>query len=222
MPVPTWTPIPDSMVAPEAPVSSDLMTRLRDQWASVFGFDPTSPTQPPFTLPASTEVASGTLFFQGQAYSTSFTTSEYIISVVSDPVEWLELENIAGAPYGNGSSATEWKMIPHFIDTNNSQVVIAAVNLTLVDVIYSAGAPTGVRIRGCGDSAVGSGSSTMFDVTVPLTNTYTTLVAISGGNLQAKARATSTDVYLQMRHTNPSFQAAIRVPMNRRVFASKA
>lgn len=211
MPIPTWTAIPDSMVAPEAPVSSDLMTRLRDQWASVFGFDPTSVTQPPFTLPFSKQdVQESNVYFAAGGVGT-ITASERVLSVIATSVEdWQS---------GNAISAFTYAFTASGGFAKQYGIISANAN-------YVSGAPTSVDIA-VHDALGGSVSV----VNVTDTNTYQTIKSYSdgGGNtltIQAKMRVTSTTAYLQLRSTTTvqaleSVGQTVLLPFTRKSFLSK-
>lgn len=237
MTVPAWAAIPDSMVAPEAPVSSDLMTRLRNQAASVLGYDPASGSAPSFGLPTSTEDVSGipVMSASGTGYST-ITTGEIEISTVSASVEWAEprLVNfnfeimdsltgfIPGAQYAN---AANWYSICDLSGSSAGPFMTTWGSLLAIDVTYVAGAPTGVNLT-VGYNA-GNGPNSIATVTITLANTWQTVCnhTVNGrtNTIQAKCRATSTTVYLQMRVTVSSdVMFGICVPVVVRSFKSKA
>ena len=210
MPVPVWSPIPDSMVAPEAPVSSDLMTRLRDQWASVFGYDPTAERAPAFTLPASKFLGGAASAFHARGTGATATSAEFVVSNVADPIEWIELAH-DGADAHTG-------VLPYLNMPSYS------FEIQLMEVIYSAGAPTGVRLR---VSTADNTSRTAVDVTITTANTWQGVESIGPSPyhvLAAKCRVTSTQCFLQLRITpqSGSYYCGISIPFNLHTFASKA
>jgi hypothetical protein len=227
MPIPTWSVIADNEIDPESPITTSLMFRLRDNVLAVLGIDPADPA-PVFTIPPSTQQAELNDTFWATGAGVAITTAEMIVSVVADDVEWVELAH-SGMFFTNdvplGGVAPHVGSKTAFSDTGgvNHAYLIVAVELSLIDVIYSGGVPTGVRI--CSRQVEGTVVNED-DVIVTLANTWQTILPdiISTSDLQAKARATSTEVYLQLR-VNGSMASGsgfISIPFNRRSFRSKA
>jgi hypothetical protein len=214
MPIPTYSVIADSEIDPESPITTSLMFRLRDNVLAILGIDPATPS-PVFTIPPSTLEAVGPDCMFDQGYGATVTTNEVVVSVIADDVEWVELmqDVVTVGPTGD--------VLAHLGYHNNTPLIIVGWNLQLIDVIYASGAPTGVRIMASRISitaAVGSPTRTSYDVTITLANTFQTVIS---GVLTAKARATATDVYLQLRLVDGGLQSWISVPFNRRSFKSK-
>lgn len=221
MPVPTWSAIPDSMVAPEAPVSSDLMTRLRDQWASFMGVDPEAVSQPAFTLPASYQKPElEGLFSANGSLASPITTSEIQVATVADDVEDIVTGTYMGTVYD--SVDTNWDGLCGNVFTYKSSATTIGPNVaTLVSmgVNYSAGAPTGMTFK------FNTSDGGFISATVTSNNTYQNIfTAASGVALEGKVRTTSTQVFLTLRCTQGSgaYMALIRVPFVTKSFKSKA
>jgi hypothetical protein len=199
------------------------MTRLRNQWASVFGYDPTAVSAPAFTLPASKFSGGPANAFT--ARSTSYvtaTSNELVVSNVPDPIEWVELAHDGSDSFTTGVAPS--CPLPHAWAWNSSTPWLIAFELQLIEVLYSAGSPTGVRIR-C--SVANQSGRSAVAVTISLANTWQSV--LSHGPypyevFEAKARSTSTQVYLQFRITpnDISEVSGIAIPFNLRTFASKA
>lgn len=216
MPIPTYSVIDDNEIDPESPLTTSLMFRLRDNVLAVLGIDPADPA-PVFTIPPSVEKAEGVGVFFAQGYGASDTTAEQIVSVIADDVEWIELGNAgyAGAIGGAG-------VLPHIGAHDNTPELNTGYNISLIEVLYSASVPTGVRIVAHWAAITATPSSpaiTTYDVTITLANTYQNVIS---GIMDAKARATATEVYLQLRRDAGGLQTYIMVPFNRRSFKSKA
>jgi hypothetical protein len=228
MPIPTWSVIADNEIDPESPITTSLMFRLRDNVLAVLGIDPADPA-PVFTIPPSTERAELASSWYASGSSGALTAAEQIVSVIDDDVEWIELghdafwQNVT-ASYNVGG------VCPHVgsFDGITEHGIFYAMEVTLVDVLYSAGVPTGVRV--VVNSKEHTGSFTfvreVYDVTITLANTWQTIFPNMGStssDFQGKARATSTEVYLQLRITGAIDQTDfIDIPFNRRSFKSKA
>lgn len=178
MTVPAWSRIFDSEIDPESPLTSSLITRLRDNVLAILNIDPADPA-PVFTIPPSVlKIAQSgllTAHLTSSATSDTMTTSEVIISTIAEDVEVLKIAYCRLLV----ASPTITDPVVEFGD---------------IDVVYSSGAPTGVRIQNT--------SGTM--ITLPLTNTFTPVYTrnFSGEGdtqLSLKTRADSTHVYLQAR-----------------------
>lgn len=225
MPVPSWTAIPDSMVAPEAPVSSDLMTRLRDQAASVLGYDPTQVSAPTFTLPKSKlEITQNNLLYATHSFTATTTsvTSEIIISSVDDAVETIDVQPYLLSSVNGGNMAAfvaaNEPLLGHMF-TNQSGG--GWIQFTAINVPYTAGSPDSVDITLTDEN--GTGLST---VSLPLDNSWYNLHGSYGTiSFQGRARATSTDVYLTLRAlaggTGAGIFTTIALPIITRKFLSK-
>jgi hypothetical protein len=232
MPIPTWSVIADNEIDPESPITTSLMFRLRDNVLAVLGIDPADPA-PVFTIPPSVAKAELNDIFYAAASGAAVATAEMIVSVLADDVEWIELAHSGYQATDDVPDLTVGGVSPHvgslsLPGSGNPSALVGSTELSLIDVIYSSGVPTGVRIASRTKRAVYSTSAwtiSAADVTVTLANTWQTIHANFSGSvdLQAKARATATEVYLQLR-TNAGIYSRdfIDIPFNRRSFKSKA
>jgi hypothetical protein len=238
MPVPSYTPIADSEIDPESPITSSLIQRLRDNWLSLFGIDPSDPA-PVIGLPSSILGVGSTGRWNAWVQSGGTTSAEEIISVILDSVEWMELRHSASSGMSDNPASTltnNGNVHPHFsfgtpysdYTTIGGGIYQIFTNVRLVQTIYSSGNPTGVRIvldetihyvDGGGTLNV---TQTSHDVTVPLTNTFVTIRTSTFGTIQAKARALSGQVLLTWNASSAATGIVIDIPFNRRVFVNKA
>lgn len=186
MPVPTYSRIDDSEIDPESPITTSLMTRLRDNFLAIMGIDTTA-TAPSFTLPASymaaVRHAAQRMDFDDD---TSHAGAEITLTQHSDPSELIVIGRASGTSLINSDEYAEF-------------------NIDSINVVYSAGSPTGVRFTGFVHSThvpvTAYDVFTPFDVTLTLTNTWQTVVEDypTNSRLQAKLRADSTYTYLTLR-----------------------
>lgn len=213
MPVPSYNVIADSEIDPESPITSSLMFRLRDNWLAVFGIDNTDPAPAP-ALPPSFQTmieeinweASGV---RGSAGTTTFTTPEHIVSNLTHAIEDVQVtaprwnfDNFEGS---GGWLAPSGHFMSYVVEENagpdlpsHGMVGGQGNSLKGIHVVYSASAPTGVRV-----------ATTLGSKTITLANTWQTVgsVEFTGRSyeytytLQAKARATASQVFLQFRAT---------------------
>ena len=192
MPVPSWSPIPDSDIDPDSPLTSSLLTRLRDQWAAFFGVDPTAATPPPFDFPPSQFVVDSMAFEVISRIGGSTGTTTGIEFQVCDLAKALENHDCGDSLVSTSlfGAVTTWRMEGF-------------------SVTYSAGAPTSLDFR----FLLISGALTYLDsglmcassgvVQLPLDDTYNALLhtsLFSGVDfVRAKARLSSGIVYLQFQ-----------------------
>jgi hypothetical protein len=221
MPVPAWAAIADSEIDEESPITESLMTRLRNQAAAVLGYDPTSATAPSFALPPSTQNVEGAALWRAviNSSATWATTAEEVVSVVADDVEDIQL-GYPPAPYYSDTNANQACGVHVSRNTGT-----AGINIISIDVPYTSGNPTGVRVTVC--SKVNSGTETVTQHTLPLDDAWTRILTLDTNKLlfDGKARATATHVYLSLRAQEndgaEDFGVAIRVPFVRKSFKSK-
>lgn len=221
MPVPSWTAIPDSMVAPEAPVSSDLMTRLRDQWASFLGVDPTSVTQPPFALPASYQKVETSDFLSATGgLGATITTGEALVATIADDVEDIQVSNFQNTAYDNTGRVEFDTLSGNFLAYKSSATTVGpnAAIMTAMSVDYTAGAPVSMTFW------LIQSDGSFVSTTVTANNTYQTILTVGSITLEAKVRLTSTQVFLTLRSpaVSASHHAEIRLPFVTKSFQSKA
>lgn len=226
MPVPAYSVIADTEIDPESPLTSSLMFRLRDNALSILGVDPADPT-PVFTIPPSIQSVEEYFRFAasgGAGSSSTFTTAENIVSKLADDVEDLQMGGIEARDTIGGSASTIFNAARGNLCHSASNIDRVCYAIRLVSVIYSGGSPTGVRIIGDEISeSTTAGWASSFDVTVTLANTWQTLETDGTVSFQAKARADSTDVYLQMRGTGVSVGwGGVTLGVVRKSFQSKA
>lgn len=211
MTVPTWSEVVrTSEYVPGQPVTADLLNRTYSNMFAVFGLDPDQATVPIFSLPPSVmkQTLGGSFVLIGPG-----TSSEIAISDVSGVCEAIHIGQGMAVQY----TASD-KMPCHFAEAAGGSTVM--VNFVDVEVTYSSSAPTAVIIKT--DAAHFSGgellSITSYSDSIPLTSTFTTLS--SHGTLQAKARATSTQVLLTMKITSGNHN--LHLPISVKSFVNKA
>jgi len=226
MPVPSYNVIADSEIDPESPITSSLMFRLRDNVLAILSIDPADPA-PVFTIPPSRQAVESALVPSvGFSKNATVTGAEIIVSAVADDVEEHEVVYgvISGVQdHGGGLEVNFEGMFYH------------------IEVPYASGSPLSVIIRGrlgattsYGGGVSVSGSlagsiTTIKDATIKLTNTWQTLVQYKISSdityLEAKARADSNYVYLQLRTCTPnitSMSGSANLVVVRKSFKSKA
>lgn len=226
MTVPVWAAIPDSMVAPEAPVSSDLMTRLRNQYAAFLGVDPTAVSQPPFALPASVaKVTSSDCFYAVGTLGTARTTSDMVVSNVADDNEDIQIQAYTPQTgvgiFGGAGLAGNIFMYT----TEGGAQGPFVYTIQGIEVIYAALSATDIKFY---ITATNGSTST---VTIPIDNAYHNIIVRTFSNdfeyLLGKAHVTSGQVFLQLKidaHSSGlpgSYQGCIAIPFALKSFQSK-
>lgn len=210
MTIPTFDFIASTEIDPEKPITSSLMYRMVYNWMAVLGIDDAD-HDPVMTLPPSVmkQTLGGSFVLIGAG-----TSAEIAISDVSGVCEAIHIGQGMAVQY----AATD-KIPCHFAEAAGGGVV--AVVFTNIEVVYSSGSPTSVTINT--DQSTYSGgelaSMTSYSDSIPLTNTFTTLS--SYGSLQAKARATSTQVLMTMKITG-SGNHNLHLPISVKSFKNKA
>lgn len=211
MTVPIWSEVVrSSELVPGQPVTADLLNRIYGNIFSTFGLDPDQATVPVFSLPPSVmkQTLGGSFVLIG-----SGTSSELAISDVDGVCEAIHIGQGMAVQY----TATD-KIPCHFAEAVGGSVV--AVVFTNIEVVYSSSSPTSVTINT--DQSSYSGGELMaitsYSDSIPLTNTFTTLSSF--GSLQARARATSTQVLLTMKITSGNHN--LHLPISVKSFRNKA
>lgn len=199
MPVPVYAPITDAEVSPEAPITSSLMFRLRDNFLAILGIDNTNPAPvfqpPPYTYTPSAKVE---LISVISSFTSRIDTlAEVSISDVTKS-DWLMPRNqqyftgLAGSlPY-----PVSYVFFGHLDN-------FCGANVVNMNVIWAAGTPTDVHVDGrvFGD-AMSPGSVFSFDV--PIDNawhnlTYSERTGIGHVYVDMKARLDGNLVKVQFR-----------------------
>ena len=205
MSIPLWSPIADSEINPEAPITSSLMYRLRDQWAAFFGVDPTNPIQPAFVLPPSQMEVVGRDIVQCGGYVTN--SAEYTIADLNNQIE---INEIIPLPYTTdpNQNGFPWQGAIKEVKPGNTLPTSNAEwreffrcdsDYTLSDfsIGYSGGSPSVVNVCIIKFDGYYSNGATATNIAVPINNTYQTIV----GNIQFKARASGSIIYGQWHTT---------------------
>ena len=169
MAVPTWSPITDAEIQPEQPVSSSLITRLRNQWASVWGVDPASVSQPAISLPPSQIFQE---FYQAaESYGTgagvsTFTEFELMdltkgmrstifnsIYVSSNDLMFIDAIYAANPKYTAGVISDVTVVLKKtLVSTTSYQTIDIPVNNSYTNIMYSGPSSfVAVKIRVSGD-----------------------------------------------------------------------
>lgn len=203
MSIPTYSRIDDSEIDSESPITDALMSKLRNNNLALFGVD-TVDTAP---------VVAG--FPALEAYADHVTELGTELTVSSIPYDIQAAIHVDGRFYAIGSSS----------DGNIAYAAAAAVSISSASVVFSGASPTHIRIGGVSggawsapntsDEAAARGlasaqahaADSAFSTAIPITNTWTTVVTASAAAngvsatvvVQAKARATSSAIYLQLR-----------------------
>jgi len=198
MPVPSYNLIADSEIDPESPITSSLMFRLRDNWMSVFGIDTTDPAPAPALPPSFQTMQYEYDWFASGSGNGTFTASEYIVSTIASTA--IEDIQITG---GRWSQTTIVDTSPNPVGPGGHFRIVsytagpeynagAGHSVCGIHVVYSSGNPTSVRVATTAGSA-----------NITLANTWQAVASFSTGGttyaIQAKARATASEVYLQFR-----------------------
>jgi hypothetical protein len=214
MTVPTWSKIFDSEIDPESPITSSLIFRLRDNICAVLGIDPASVTVPTVPYPQSQLSSEIPSLFAVQLPSSPATSSENLIINIAAA---MEKSDIAPSELIPEELATRYGCAHLYIglDGGGSGLLYNEYFIGAPKLVYAAGVPDSVAIpfrrnttrvntayySGTLDAATGT-------ISLPLDNAYHTIASAetsgSGYIMQAKARATSTDIYLQFRCDKPS------------------
>jgi hypothetical protein len=220
MPVPSWNPILDNEIDPESPITASLMQRLRDNICAVLGIDPLSPTVPTVPYPPSQLACVAEAEFYAAAGAS--TTSEIVVSDLAEPFEKIDLESTRSEvsnltdpdiPYNR----VGFLLDGHFTYANQNGVLNLETCWWMVTppkIVYVSGSPDSLQMRirrVGGNTAVAPSTST---ISIPLDNTYHNYTVFD-----AKARATSTDVYLQLRSKG---LISINFHMRRYAYRTKA
>jgi hypothetical protein len=155
-------------------------------------------------------------------------TNEVLISEVAQPFEWLELGQ---APLIWFNANKQGGLSPHisfFSDSGSGYLMVGGFNLSLIEVVYASGSPTGVRFLCSYFTFNGTSGAITYgqsDVTLTINNTYQVIQDDGVGfKLEGNCRPATGQVYLKLKATfvYSSGVIAIHVPINRRVFKSKA
>lgn len=209
MPVPAWAKIDDNEVDEESPITESLMTRLRNQWAAFMGVDPTSVTKPAFTLPASNLEVKESSVLHASSSTGVDETAEIVVSDTTDDAEDIQV-------YGTVNTSVSPYAFTRVSDT--------PYEITAIDVIYSSGAPTGVRFfyRANGAPYL-SGGGACSSYTAPLDNTYHDGIVVGSAKVQIKARASGSLVYSRFKciGANP-LDTVVAIAVTRKSFKSKS
>jgi hypothetical protein len=221
MPVPSWAAIPDADVDLESPLTESLMQRMRNQWAAFMGVDPTSVTQPAFTLPASTQNVENSYYLTASGGTGAWaTTAEATVSVVADDIEDMQIGQ--GIYY---LSTYHGILVPHFTQSlATAGISYRAAQIVSINVPYVTGVPQSVDVFFVTESLASAGSST---VSLPIDDAWHSLVNFASGRLEieGKARGTATHVYLTLRAKTDGNDGdsgpVIRFPFVRKSFKSK-
>lgn len=232
MTTPAWAAIPDADVAPEAPLSSDLLTRIRNQAAAMLQYDPTSTGLPAFSLPASgIQVADTTLMFaKTSGPSSTVDTAEALVAHLAEALNDNHIVNGVGDPLTGCPGSVSF-----FGGTGVANMGI--LHILDINVIYASGSPSALRIfMDVPQAGANGGSPTTIHsatspVDLPLDNAFHDMVTVEENSadpyrvaLQGRARATSTDIYLTIRAmaTRAAFVTLVNFSIVRKTLVARA
>lgn len=195
MAVPTYRQIADSEIDPNSPITSRLVTALRNNVLALLGID-TATASPTFTLPPSSEAVSDVLTFSAVANDTA-TTSTLTISVRANA---LETWRVAAPAVLFDSGATNDHLAQHAGWGGLDEGVV----IDNIEAVYVSGTPSSVKVAWSDSAHITSTVSAMPSngiATIPLTDTWTAVRNMPGGNafFEAKASYDATNVYLTFR-----------------------
>lgn len=206
MTVPTWSKIFDSEIDPESPITSSLIFRLRDNICAVLGIDPASVTVPTVPYPQSQIRCRRIGKFVSRPTSLSYaTTSENLVCAIGAAMEKNDIQNAqAISPAATPPITQVVPEFPYSIQLMTDTQLQDTWLLSGPYITYVGGVPDSLDLQFIRDISQGSATySGTLDATsgviqLPLDNAYHPILSGGSACIQAKARATSTDIYLQM------------------------
>ena len=235
MTIPTYTVIADAEIDPEAPLTSSLFYRLRNNICALLGIDP-SDTNPSVAFQASTlnTGSTGAMSAYADGNTSTVTSAEVIVSRIDATLEQVQTQALGyNHPY---NVANHLEIGPASIQLaidnpqNTPQKELTAV--VSIDVPYTGLTPDSVDVT-LDFVDVLTGSVSSGSVSLPLDNAWHDVYDLTHNasgehaRVQGKARATSTDVYLQLRADVVKVDtqypyASVNLNVRRTEYASKA
>lgn len=237
MTIPTYTVIADAEIDPEAPLTSSLFYRLRNNVCALLNVDP-SDTNPSVSFQASRLAVSlsGVITMDGNpAYTIA--SNELQIATIGNSFEYITVQPITldVGPSGVGSAGSfatfmqtagyggvYTPMTGHlFSDTSGAgsptKPTFAVLSLEL---IYSGLVPTSLVMR------LRDYTGTVTSTSLPIDNVYHN-IGTNGTNCtwKAKVRATATQVFLQLQIDSNLYSGTfvhVELPIVTYKYASKA
>lgn len=200
MSVPTYSKIDDNEIDPESPITSSLMTRLRNNVLALLGVDTTASSpavvfQPSFIQTSDVGVTRLTAKPSGSTDS-----AETVISRVASTFESVEIvrgRSDDETPWTDTIPQASWAMVDGAVFAGNGN----AGDILAIDINYSSGVPSTATIR---YSLVGTPRTTT-SLTVAIDGAYHTFrSSYFNAQLQVKFRALSGLVYMQWRSVEAS------------------